>query len=97
MIKKISITPVGNEVLQYSNIELGPNPANDHIWLKISDEKAEEFSFIITNILGKEIFREKQISKFNYINLDSYVEGVYFVSVFNQNQIIKVFKISKVY
>jgi len=77
------------------DINVFPNPTTDFIQLKIQTEKFENLHFTISDLSGKILFTEKQIIENQQIILSNYLTGVYFLSVYKQNQLLKSFKIIK--
>lgn len=77
------------------DINAFPNPTTDFIQLKIQTEKFENIHFTISDLSGKILFAEKQIIVNQKINLSNYLAGVYFLSIYKQNQLLKSFKIIK--
>ncbi len=72
-----------------------PNPTSDFISLKIESSEVEDLQYTITDFSGKVL----QISNFagdiEQINFTNYAVGTYFISVMENNQLIKSFKIIK--
>ena len=76
-------------------INLFPNPTTNLIQLKIQNDKLENLHFVISDLSGKMILSENLIIVNQQINLTKYLSGIYILSVYNQNQLLKTFKIIK--
>jgi hypothetical protein len=90
-ILTVSATSGINEAENKNAISIFPNPAKESI--NIVSKLQTGFQFLITDVSGKEI--EKGISKTNSISLNTQniANGVYNVSIFSENKIVKTKKI----
>ena len=78
------------------NMSVYPNPTTDFISLKVESSKAEGMQYTITDFSGKVLQTSNLKSDIEQINFSNYANGVYFLSVKQENnQLIKSFKIIK--
>lgn len=72
-----------------------PNPVSENLILDIKDCALIDLSYQIFDMNGK-ILKNESISNSNtMINMSSYTRATYFIKVFDNNKIIKTFKIIK--
>ena len=80
------------------NIKVYPNPTTDFITINVGDltdfEKLS--SLTVTDINGKVLFHEKITKVEQQLDFSSFKYGVYFLSLKQENQLIKSFKIIKI-
>lgn len=73
-----------------NNFSIYPNPANNKIYIKYDnfiDSYIDEI--FITNILGQKIYAVKFLSALNlFVDITSFNEGYYYVSIINNNETI---------
>jgi len=72
-----------------------PNPTTDYLQLKVESEKLKYLSFQLLDMNGKILQSEKIIGTQTSIAMGNLVTATYFVKVFQNNKIIKTFKIIK--
>ena len=78
------------------NISVYPNPTSDFISLNFA--KVSNFgkvSYLVTDFSGRVLQTENFTDDIEQINFSNYAEGTYFISVTENNQLIKSFKIIK--
>ena len=72
-----------------------PNPTTDFISLKVESSKVEGMQYIITDFSGRVLQTENFAGDTEQINFTNYSVGTYFISVMENSQLIKSFKIIK--
>ena len=72
-----------------------PNPTTNFISLKVESSKVEGMQYTITDFSGKVLQTENFADDIEQINFSNYAVGTYFISVMENNQLIKSFKIIK--
>lgn len=72
-----------------------PNPTQSNVVLKISDFPLENLFYKITDFNGKKIISEKILNFETPILLENQQLGIYFITVNQENQTLKTFKIIK--
>ena len=72
-----------------------PNPTSDFISLKVESSKAENMRYTIIDFTGKVLQISDFSSDIEQINFSNYAVGTYFISVMENNQLIKSFQIIK--
>jgi len=77
------------------NMSVYPNPTTDFISLKVEKSKAENMQYTVTDFSGKVLQTENFAGDIEQINFSNYAVGTYFISVMENNQLIKSFKIIK--
>ena len=77
------------------NMSVYPNPTSDFISLKVESSKVEDLQYTITDFSGKVLQTENFAGDIEQINFTNYAVGTYFISVTENNQLIKSFKIIK--
>jgi hypothetical protein len=76
------------------HINIFPNPANDHLQLKIDAVTFESGSILLFDILGKQIYSEAIISPQQTVLLNNIASGVYFAKIIlsNNSQTVSITK-----
>jgi len=77
------------------SISVYPNPTTDFISLKIESSKVEDMQYTITDFSGRVLQTDNFTDDIEQINFSNYAAGTYFISVTENNQLIKSFKIIK--
>ncbi len=77
------------------NISAFPNPATDFINLKIDNDAISEIQFTITDFSGKVLQKGKILDKLSLLDFSTYATDAYFLSITQNNQFLKSFKILK--
>ena len=72
-----------------------PNPTTDFISLKAESSKVEGMQYTITDFSGKVLQTAHFVGDIEQLNFTNYAVGTYFISVMENNQLIKSFKIIK--
>ena len=73
-----------------------PNPTSDLINLKLTDfQNLSGLSYVITDISGKVLAKNKILSTSQTLNFTNYTDGTYLISITENNQLIKSFQIIK--
>ena len=72
-----------------------PNPTSDFITLKVENSKVENLQYTITDLSGKILQNGSFANKTEQINFSSYTVGTYLITISQNNQILKSFKIIK--
>ncbi len=72
-----------------------PNPTTDFISLKVESSKVEAMQYTITDFTGRVLQIENFADDIEQINFSNYAVGTYFITVSENNQLIKSFKIIK--
>ena len=77
------------------NMSVYPNPATDLVSLQVESSKERNMQYTLTDISGKVLQNEKILSSLQTLNFTNYTSNVYFLTVKQENQVIKIFKIIK--
>ena len=88
----------GVEQLTVHNLQLAvyPNPFSSQLTVAMLREaQNDNYEISITDILGRELFRQKSNLKSQIVNLNLLTSGLYFLKVTNQNGISLIKKIIK--
>jgi len=73
-----------NDYVSKSAISIYPNPASEQLHIAFSDEtNLSEMQVVITNISGKELYREKIYAKHSSFDIDisALSSGTYFLNI----------------
>ena len=68
-----------------SYIKIYPNPSNGYI--TVENSKKTEINVIVTDIIGKPIIKKTFYNKNNELNLSPVSDGMYFITINNENKI----------
>ncbi len=79
----------GDGALLEKQISIYPNPAND--FLKIDFPTTRDYEIAVMNVVGKEIFSEKNIATNYTLNTSLLPKGVYFLAI-RSNESLRTFK-----
>jgi hypothetical protein len=67
-------------------VSLFPNPAKEQITITLDNSKAPMSKLVVIDLMGREVASVNNIAANNYsLNTGSFVPGVYFVNITNQN------------
>ncbi len=72
-----------------------PNPTTDFVSLKVESSKVEGMQYTITDFSGRVLQTANFAGDIEQISFLNYAVGTYFISVTENNQLIKSFKIIK--
>ncbi len=72
-----------------------PNPTQNNLWLKFSEQFDENIRFVLTDNLGKLIVQEEISSNTTEIPMQELTAGTYHLMVLSNESTIKSFKILK--
>ena len=83
---------VGVNEINEHNILLYPNPVSNILKIKYLSEFKDKINVSITDITGKEVYKNEMISNLLYVNVNNFSKGVYFVH-FNNSKLTATQKI----
>ena len=69
-------------------MKIYPNPSNGTVYLHIDVINTQRYELNVHNLLGEEIYTEEINAGTHALNLSNQPEGVYFVTLKNQKEII---------
>lgn len=78
-----------------ASISAYPNPTTDLLTLDVRKTDLSAFSFRLYDIVGRLLQNEPIITRETNINMSSFLTGIYFIKVFQENNEMKTFKIVK--
>ncbi len=90
-----TVTEVENPEFKNLNITAYPNPASDFITLEKTDEFEKDYKLELIDLSGKVFLSEKFNENKKQLGLSALTNGVYFINVKSNNNIVKSFKIIK--
>lgn len=69
-----------------SQLSIYPNPFNNNIFIKINSSASniDEWSLLVTDVLGRTLFTQSSLDYNNTIDLSNLPGGVYFITVINK-------------
>ena len=76
-------------------IKVYPNPTANFVNLKIENSKIENMQYILTSVYGKILQTRKITKDQEQVDFSNFTMGTYFISILENNQLIKTFKIIK--
>lgn len=88
-------TELENRLAIDAKISISPNPTTDLLTLKLESTKLENTQYFLTDISGKILQTSKVTSNIEQLNFATYASGIYFLSLKQENRVIKSFKIIK--
>jgi len=78
-----------DETENLQNLKIWPNPAYNSIWLEIPDKAHPTSSFVIYDLLGKQVLKKEAISYLPAELSISFLQpGIYFIEVISRNGVI---------
>jgi len=92
MSNVISIIVGINEVSNSSFISIYPNPANEKVWIELTNNNKSNLILQITSVDGKVLFENNNLAINNklYVYLKNYAKGIYFVKAISEtNTVVK--------
>ncbi|MBL4904590.1 MAG: S8 family serine peptidase [Flavobacteriaceae bacterium] len=83
-----------NEFALFKDVGIFPNPVFTHFTLKIPNASLSEYGIRIFNILGKEVFQQKEL-KSTIVDISRLHKGIYILQIIkgNQQKTLKLIKI----
>jgi len=83
-----------NSLTQEPTIALFPNPANENITLMLQQWTNEPTQLVITNVLGQQVYFANSVQDTPKITIPvaSWTKGIYYLSVYKNQQLIKTLK-----
>lgn len=85
---------------QSHNLDLGikifPNPAVSYFYIQIGSKNLSNMSYKLTTLDGKLISEEKFTESITLVNVKDYAEGIYFLQLFSESELISSTKIIKI-
>ena len=91
---QVQTTPIGED-LTHIKLNVFPNPTSSQVQLSIEDKKSMKHQYTLSTLDGKLLRSAKINSPLTTIDLLSYPESNYVLTVYYKNQIIKSFNILK--
>jgi hypothetical protein len=80
----LNVFPVGISTAQNTQPEIYPNPVKDILYFR----DVEHANIYIYNVLGKQVYSQKNVNTTHQIILSDFAEGTYFVKIINKQKII---------
>lgn len=77
------------------SISFFPNPTSDFIYLKSNDYNSNYLQYVITDLIGKVILKNKITSEKEQINVSNFNSGTYFLTIYEESKQIQTFKLIK--
>jgi hypothetical protein len=77
------------ELNKEGGIKIYPNPSSEVLTIEIPEYQMEKYDYTITNLQGQEVSRGSLASKLLCINVSSYPEGTYVLTLQNKTFTIK--------
>ena len=72
-----------------------PNPATSYLHLKVENEKFKDINYVLYDINGKHLNKQKLLDNETTIDMSNLVHGTYFLRVSEKNKEVNTFKIIK--
>jgi len=72
-----------------SEIAIYPNPTTDKLEIEIQNSVFKIRSIIVTDVLGSQVIRLSEVKENNIISLQDIPEGIYFVNIIGDYQIVR--------
>ena len=85
--------------IEHTEIELNlyPNPTLGQVNLTIADSRTQDYSLSLFDATGRLIIQNSQLNGLNSFSMESYAAGVYTLSVFKKEELVKSFRIIRNY
>ena len=77
------------ELNKEGGIKIYPNPSSEVLTIEIPEYQMEQYDYTITNLQGQEVGRGSSASKLLSVNVSSYPEGAYVLTLKNKTFTIK--------
>lgn len=84
-----------NDLSNISNVKVYPNPASDQLQLSVTNAGQFNAQFIITDILGQQVYSSPVTQAETTQDISSLATGIYIWSIVSDNVIIKTGKVIK--
>jgi len=65
----------------------GPNPVQDQIRIFLPNEDGNKYQVIVSDLAGREVFRQKRVGNEILLNLENIMKGIYLISIQNGQSI----------
>ncbi len=76
-------------------IKVYPNPTTNFVTLKVENSKTGNMQYTLTSVYGKTLEMKEITKNQERINFSDFTIGTYFISISENNKLIKTFKIIK--
>ncbi|MBN2350167.1 MAG: putative Ig domain-containing protein [Bacteroidales bacterium] len=91
-VLEITVGPSGVKDFASDFYSIYPNPVRESFWIDFT--KVDNYSVNIINLIGEVIYRKENIEeKTLQVNTLSFNNGIYFIKIMNENQLIGIQKI----
>ncbi len=77
------------------DVTLFPNPTTANVVLKINNVPIQEFDFLLYDLVGRFIMKQKVTNKETIIRMDQLVDAIYVLKINRNNREVQTFKIIK--
>jgi hypothetical protein len=84
-----------NDIEKGVNVKVYPNPASDQLHLSVTNAGQLNARFIITDILGQELFSIPVIQDESTLDISKFSQGIYTWKLFSDNSVLKTGKVIK--
>ena len=84
-----------NDPANSSNVKVYPNPASDQLHFSVTNAGQLNARFIITDILGQELYSTPVIQEESTLNISKLPKGIYTWKLISENSILKTGKVIK--
>jgi hypothetical protein len=90
------VTGVKQLITNECKVKIYPNPFSSHINLKFDTPPRTQISLIIENIYGSLMYFKEELRICEYIDLNSFIPGIYIIKLLENNRLIYLTKIFKI-
>lgn len=77
----VGLSQIDNSILA----SVYPNPVTDKLYININSATIENLTITLIDVLGKEIYKTKSFNKTLTIDVSFFANGIYFLSIQNEN------------
>ena len=84
-----------NDIEKGVNVKVYPNPASDQLHLSVTNAGQLNARFIITDILGQELFSMPVIQDESTLDISKFSQGIYTWKLVSENSVLKTGKVIK--
>jgi hypothetical protein len=77
------------------DVTVFPNPTTANVVLKIKNVPVQEFDFLLYDLVGRFIMKQKVTNKETIIQMDQLVDAIYVLKINRNNREVQTFKIIK--
>ena len=92
---EVSVVSINETITPLVSVEVFPNPVVNALTLAIQDASDGAFSYQLTDLQGRIIEKKNIEEASSQVDMSSRASAVYLLNIFQQNKLVKAFRVVK--